>query len=727
MNRKDYIQYMKDSVPHIVKKVKTATRPWMGVAAIIALLYSCASIGRIEGGPYDETPPVFTEGSPMPGQLNVNKQKITIHFDEFIKLDKPGEKVVISPPQVQQPEVKANGKKVVITMEDTLKANTTYAIDFADAIQDNNEGNPLENFVYTFSTGDRLDTMAVAGTVLNAMNLEPVKGIQVGLHANLADSAFTTLPFDRVGRTDSRGHFSIRGVAPGSYRLYALQDADQNYFYSQPSEIIAFADSLVIPSSEPRVRQDTTWVDSLTIDTIVTVNYTYYLPDNLMLRSFKETNFSQRFIKHERLVPNKFSLFFSAPADTLPTLRGLNFDEKDAFIVEDRTGRRDTLDYWIKDSLIYKQDSLQLELSYLKTDSLKQLVPAKDTITLLPKLSYAKQLKQKQEAEEEAKKEWEKKHKKKKRDKDKDKDKDRNKEKDKDKEKDKEENNKEAKDSLSLQSSDSLSLQPSDSLSLQPFALSSLQPSDSLSKQMADKPDKEEEYQKPVEYFPMDVYAPGNMDVYDYVTFSFTEPVDTFTRATIHLKHKVDSIYVDHPFDFMQDSIDHKKYNLYAEWEPGESYLLEVDSLAARGIYGLMTDKVKKEFKAKKLEEYGQIFFNVAGVNEPAFVELLDASDKVLRTVQLKDGKADFYFLNPGKYGARLVIDKNQNGKWDTGRYELRLQPEEVFYYYQLLELKANFDLTQDWDIHDRALDKQKPEEMKKQKPDEKKKKNRNR
>ena len=170
----------------------------LGAVAIVAVLYSCASIGRLEGGPIDETPPRFVAGSPLPGALHNKKKKIVIEFDEFIKLDKANEKVVISPPQVQQPEIKSNGKKVVITLQDTLKTNTTYTVDFADAIQDNNEGNPLEAFTYTFSTGAELDSMAIAGTLLEASNLEPVKGMLVGLHANLADSAFTTLPFDRV-------------------------------------------------------------------------------------------------------------------------------------------------------------------------------------------------------------------------------------------------------------------------------------------------------------------------------------------------------------------------------------------------------------------------------------------------------------------------------------------------------------------------------------------------
>lgn len=633
-------------------KMKPLFRRLSGAAAIVAVLYSCASVGRIEGGPIDETPPRFLAGTPAPGALRNTKNKISIEFDEFIKLDKPNEKIVISPPQVQQPEIKSNGKKVVITLQDTLKANTTYTFDFGDAIQDNNEGNALENFSYSFSTGDKLDSMAVAGTLLNAANLEPVKGMLVGLHSNLADSAFTTLPFERVGRTDSRGQFSIRGVAPGKYRIYGLQDADQNFAYSQPTEIIAFNDSIIIPSMEQRVRQDTAWVDSLTVDTIMEVKYTYYLPDDIMLRSFKEINFSQRLAKSERLTPEKFSLYFTAPADTLPLLKGLNFDEQDAFVVEQTTGRNDTIHYWIKDSLLYKQDTLRMSLTYLYTDSLKQLVPRTDTLNLLAKLTYAKQQKQIQETKEKEKKEREKKKK---------------------------------------------------------------------------KSDEEVEEPEPIDFLPVEVYAPSAMDVYDYITLSFTEPVASIDSTAFHMKLKVDSLWQDIPFDLVHDSLDLKRYNVFAEWQPGESYAFEVDSMAIHGLYGLFTDKIKKEFKAKTLEEYGQIFFNVSGADSLAFVELLDGSDKVLRTVPVVDGKADFYFLNPGKYGARLINDTNGNGVWDTGNYAEKRQPEMVYYYPQALELKANFELTQNWNVLATPLDKQKPEELKKQKPDEdKKNKNKN-
>ena len=135
------------------------------------------------------------------------------------------------------------------------------------------------------------------------------------------------------------------------------------------------------------------------------------------------------------------------------------------------------------------------------------------------------------------------------------------------------------------------------------------------------------------------------------------------------------------------------------------------------------SDEAAREETVKKLEEYGQIFFNITGADSTAFVELLDAQDKVVRTVPVVEGKADFYYLNPGKYGARLINDTNGNGVWDTGDYAAKRQPEMVYYYPQVLEFKANFDLIQDWNVKERPLDKQKPDELKKQKPDEDKKK----
>ncbi len=374
----------------------------------IVLIYSCASPGTPDGGPFDETPPRFLGSSPRPGETANKSKKITMNFDEIVKIERAAEKVIISPPQLEQADIKANGRRIQVELFDTLKPNTTYTIDFSDAIVDNNEGNPLGNFAFMFSTGDVIDTMEVSGTVLNAEDLEPIKGISVGLHANLDDSAFVKMPFERISRTDSRGRFTIRGIAPGKYHIFALMDGNQNFQYDSKTEMIAFSDSLIVPSSKPDVRQDTIWADSLIIDTIKTVNYTHYYPDDIILRAFKAEDDRQYLKNSERDKLNHFVLVFNAKADTLPEITGLNFDSRDAFVVE-KTSRNDSICYWIKDSLLCEQDTLMMQLKYLATDTLNQLSLTTDTIYITNKQDKA----QRQKAAEQAKQKEEKERKKK--------------------------------------------------------------------------------------------------------------------------------------------------------------------------------------------------------------------------------------------------------------------------------------------------------------------------
>lgn len=367
------------------------------------LLGSCARMGQPDGGWYDETPPRIMGAAPADKGTNVKNRKISIFFDEFIQIENATEKVVVSPPQLETPEIVASGKRIRIELLDSLKPNTTYTIDFSDAITDNNEDNPLGNYTYSFSTGDAIDTLEVSGKVLQAKDLEPVKGILVGLYSDLSDTAFTTKPMLRVSRTDGSGRFVIKGVAPGTYRVYALQDADGNYFFSQKSEMLAFSQEKIVPSFKPDVRQDTTWIDSLRIKSIDRVGYTHFLPDDIVLRAFNEVMTDRYFLKAERREPESFTLFYSYGGE-MPQVRGLNFQSDDAFIIES-TEKQDTITYWLKDTALVNQDTLRVELTYHMTDSLGQLAEQVDTLDILSKISYEKRRKDLEREREE----WQKK------------------------------------------------------------------------------------------------------------------------------------------------------------------------------------------------------------------------------------------------------------------------------------------------------------------------------
>lgn len=343
---------------------------------------SCASIGSPDGGRYDEEPPQVLGATPADKAVNVNSKRISILFDEFVKITNVTEKVVLSPPQLEAANVRAVGKRIKVTLYDSLQSNTTYTIDFSDAIEDNNEGNPMGFYTYSFSTGPVIDTMEMSGHVLAAENLEPVKGVLVGLHrADSAydDSLFRTAPFLRVARTNSRGHFSIKGIAPGQYRIFALNDMDNDYRFGQRSEALAFDTTIYVPSSRPDLRMDTCWRDTIYYDSIRVVPYTHYYPDDIVLRSFLEAKQDLHLLKTERTEPDWFRLYFTAPVDTLPVIRGLNFDA--SCLVTEPSAKNDTITYWITDTAFtHTTDTLEMILTFLDTDSTGQLAWKTDTL-----------------------------------------------------------------------------------------------------------------------------------------------------------------------------------------------------------------------------------------------------------------------------------------------------------------------------------------------------------
>ena len=395
----------------IIRKKISGKRLLLPLYLFTLLLFAaCARMGSPDGGWYDDTPPRVVNSTPDNRGVNVKTNKITINFSEYIKLEDAQNKVIISPPQVEMPEIKASGRRIIVDLKDTLKENTTYTVDFGDAISDNNEGNPMGNYTFSFSTGDHIDTLEVSGYCLNAQNLEPIKGLMVGLYNDFADSLFHKQPMMRVSRTNGSGYFSIKGVAPGTYRCFALQDNDGDLVFGQKSEIIGFNHDSIKPTWKMDARPDTLWLDSLHIKDIVSMPYIHFLPDDVTLLCFQEPQTDRFLLKTERNTPERLGMYFTYGSDSLPRLRGLNFNEKDAFIIE-ASQKNDTLTYWLADTTLVNQDTLEIEATYLMTDSLGALVSHTDTIAFSAKVSYAKRMKAKLKEFEEWQKEQEKKKK----------------------------------------------------------------------------------------------------------------------------------------------------------------------------------------------------------------------------------------------------------------------------------------------------------------------------
>ena len=553
--------------------------------------------------------------------------------------------MVISPPQIEQAEIVASGKKIAVELKDSLKPNTTYTVDFSDAITDNNEGNPLGNYTYTFSTGGHIDTMQVAGYVLNAQNLEPIKGILVGLYNNLSDTIFTKEPMLRVSRTDSRGKFIIKGVAPGDYRIYALQDADNNYVFNQKSEQLAFSHEIITPSFKPDVRQDTVWRDSLHIDSIMRVPYTHFLPDDIVLRAFTETQTDRYLIKTERTEPDRFTLYFSYGDSLLPQITGLNFNADDTFIIE-AAEKRDTVTYWLRDTMLVNQDTLRMEVKYMATDTLGVLRLQTDTMDILAKVPYEKRLKQQQDEYEEWKKKQEK----------------------------------------------------------------------------AKKRGKEYETEMKPKALEPKYNVASEPDPDQNITITMPAPLASADTSRIHLYSKHDTLWYKSPFVLRPKPGVHRTYELLGEWRPGIEYSLEIDTMAFTDIYGKTSAPKKQGFKVKTEDSYATILFDITGMADTTVVvQLLNSSDAVVKEVATDNGRVEFYYIKPDTYYARMFIDSNRNGIWDTGDYAADRQPETTYYYPDKIECKAKWDLTLTWNPVSRSLNLQKPMAITKQKPEKEK------
>ena len=357
------------------------------IVAIVAAaaLAACASMGRPEGGPIDETPPVFVRSTPRPGAVNVERDRITIEFDENVQLKDAMNKVVVSPAQKTMPKISAAGRRVTINLMDSLQPNTTYTIDFTDAISDLNEGNELDGFAFDFATGPTIDTLAIAGMVFEAENLEPAQGMLVGVHSNLSDTALTKVAFDRITKINQLGQFVIRNLKPGTYRIFAINDVNRDNKWDR-TEDIAFYDTLISPTASRKTRTDTLKAADGT-DSIAETAYTAYAPDDVLLTWFNEKYKAQYMSKYERKQRNKIYFEMGAPSDSFPelTITGGEFDGmnlKDLSVLKS-SATRDTLEYWLTDRRLIDTDSLFIAARYLKTDSTDNLSWTTDTLSFV--------------------------------------------------------------------------------------------------------------------------------------------------------------------------------------------------------------------------------------------------------------------------------------------------------------------------------------------------------
>lgn len=616
-------------------------------------LAACASIGRPDGGPRDTEPPIPVRSNPAQGEKNVKSQKISIYFNENVQLDNPGNKIAISPAQTQQPSINANGKHISIELKDSLIPNTTYTIDFSDAISDLNEGNLLEGYTLAFSTGNEIDSLSISGMVLQADNLEPAQGMLVGVYLTDADSAITTRPFDRITRTNQLGQFSVRNLASGSYQLFAVNDLNRDFHWDR-SEDIAFYGEPITPSAYV-----TQTFDSLRgsdgMDSIVSRQVVEFIPNDILLTWFNEEYKPQYLKNYNRADRRIISLEMNAPVDSLPSLTIIGMGAKSIrqplseVSILSHSANGDTLNYWLTDSTIIASDSLLIETKYRRVDSLDNIIWYTDSLKFNVKGRKGKQ--------------------------------------------------KEEIKVRTLQDKIDSILAISDTIPIDTFAL--MQPTTFLnitlqnSTQDINKPlyfSTERPFAKldlagirlemmpdslwiPVEGIPQPMEADS--------TWRKNLMIDYKWTPGMKYRLQIDSLAVADPYGVYNR-------NLSLEFKVRNT-----------------DDYSNLIFNVTGLEDN----------SDNAYVEIITSADVPVTKAPVINGRADINFLLPGTYYARLFIDSNNDGKYTSGSFTEQRQPEEVYYFHKKMNLKKNWDRTETWNILEFAPDLQKPDDIKKNKP----------
>ncbi len=348
----------------------------LAVFAPMFFTHSCANTTQApSGGDKDTIPPYITDIIPLPGAVGVPLQgaKFVFAFNEYVTI-KQSNNIFLSPPQQKPLKSRLKGKNLIVTPEEPLEPNTTYTISFTDAIADANEGNMFAGYTYVFSTGERIDSMMITGTVQDCNTLAPVKGATVLLHTDLADSAiFRTRPRAAV-KTDDWGFFALPFIKDTVYRLYAITDKDNDNIFNPETELVAFADSLIRPV--------------LTANDSVKEILRYDMKDTLAclarrseyeLNLFRERTSKQYVVNKERTAERSAYLTFMSPDAVIDSIT-IN-DYRQSQIISQFNIKRDSLELWIN-SRRAAPDTMKIGIAYLKTDSLGKLTPQTEQIRL---------------------------------------------------------------------------------------------------------------------------------------------------------------------------------------------------------------------------------------------------------------------------------------------------------------------------------------------------------
>ena len=691
-----------------------------GLSLFLLLLFfsSCANRGiGPQGGPKDTIPPRMVKEQPLNQSVNFHGKKIEITFNEYLQLDNIQQNLLVSPPQQVSPIVKAVGKKVTVEMQEDLIDSTTYTLDFGNAICDYTEKNPMRGYVFAFSTGDRIDSMEVYGRVANAEDLNPVSGLMVGLQANLHDSAFSTLPFTRVARSDSLGEFGIQNLRNGIYRLYALQDQSRDFLY-QPGEGLAFSDSLVIPEYETEIVFDTIWKevaltgdagelprpacgegagggaptgDAPTVSRADSLEQTALVSDDQggTVGSLSRYNREPHQEQGDETTVRQGGAV-SRPHQVLPTPEESKQIDTILTIQNTYVGPADLMLWFFKEDKqrhyfqrVYRDEPHIIKLQFAAPQDslplLRALPPSTMDSTRADSLwtdPWAYTLLQANPT----------------------------------------------RDTLVYWLTDSIAIRQ-DSIFLEMTYLKSdslynlVPATDTISAiyrapRMTQKAKEAQEKKARERKLDLKSNAKDKFEVYDTLCIVAAFPIDSIYTDSIRLYEKQDTLLIDKPFTLCQKDV--MSFQIIAPLQQGKQYELHLDSAAVRDIYGVASDKKKFTLRLKTAEDYSTLLILLPNYDPRIRLQLLSEKDQPVRELPAREEGTKFEYLTPKTYYLRLYFDLNGDGRWTTGDWITKRQPEPVYYFPAKLTLRANWDFEERFDYLARPQLEAKPRELRK-------------
>lgn len=577
------------------------------------LLVSCANPVTPEGGPKDVKPPLVLNCEPANRTVKFNNNSIRIVFDEFINLKNPLSEIFISPPLKDRLEPKLRGKSLLIKITDTLAAVTTYSISFGNAISDITENNILKDFTYVFSTGDFIDSLSLRGTLVSAFDHVPQKDIFAELYINNND----TLPIDSlplkvppyyVTKTDEKGNFIFNNLKKNDFLLFALSDQNGDLIFNQPSEKIAFSDTLVKPYYIALPKIDSTKKDTLkiikpnesspkkldsirisdSIKKIDSLKKMDMLYPSYTLSLFEEIDSGQRLLNSRFPREGVAMLIFRYPVHDLHIVP-LNFDSLSAWRVDEYSPKRDTVFLW---------------LTHPKIDSLiARIVVDRKLIDTLRLNLVKKQAPRKNE-----------------------------------------------KKTIGTQ----LGFQNSAS-------------------------------------------GAGFNQFKNKVELTASYPLARWDLSRVLLTEDKDTLKAN--LEFFDSIKRHLVVN--HKWKEETTYTLLIPDSVFFSVTGFSHDSIIQTFRSKAERDFGNLIVTMNIDQQPGqyIIQLLNEKETSIieEHIITQSGKIKMNYLNPGQFKLKAIFDRNKNGRWDTGKYRSRIQPEKVFYFPKNIEIRSNWDVEENW------------------------------